>query len=106
MQVKLFFVIFNLNYELHTVSVRKPYEQMSSLWTVRFLKIVMRLLFSARAELLVHTPLPATGGRYKINSILAFKLLEQHNKHKKSNPLLMTIRMLLGCSMLKMYWYL
>jgi len=36
MQVKLFFVTFNLNCGLHTVSVRKPSLRMSNFWTVWF----------------------------------------------------------------------
>jgi len=36
MQAKFFFVIFNLNFGLHTVSVGKPSERMSNFCVVHF----------------------------------------------------------------------
>jgi len=36
MRVKLLLFIFNLNGGLHAVSMKKPSEQISNFWTVRF----------------------------------------------------------------------
>ena len=46
MQVKLLLFTFYLHGRLHAVSVRKPSEQMSNFWTVRFLKIESQPNFS------------------------------------------------------------
>jgi len=54
MQVKLFFVTFNLNCRLCAVSVRKPSEWMSNFCTVQFLKT------KDNQFLVFRTPLPYT----------------------------------------------
>jgi len=48
---KVIFVSFNLNWELHAVSVRKPSAQMSNVWTVRIFNIRIRIS-------VFRTPLP------------------------------------------------
>jgi len=49
MQVKLFLFTFYFNGGLHAVSIRKPPEQMSNFWTIRFFKnrIRTKVWFSA-----------------------------------------------------------